>query len=101
MIEMTATGYLKEKARLCNSNGCYTCPFSSENNGQHVSCDDLEEHFPELAVQILDEWVKANPPLTNFKKLQEVFGIGNGCVIYDNSPRWIKDWFNKEYKEDK
>lgn len=53
---MDAIEYLKEKMRM----GCHVSPFEEEN--------------PDGAVQLVEEWSKANKPKTNAQKFEEVFG---------------------------
>lgn len=53
--------YFKNKAeftRYCNKLGCYECPLHIMNNNKHVSCSTLEFDYPEVAVDIVQKYIK-------------------------------------------
>ena len=121
---MKAGDYLKEKARMtkgrCSTNyECSKCPFNHKNNGKQVSCTQIEEMHPELAVKIVEKWAKEHPVKTYLSVLLEKLpktsinehGVPKTCpdalfgksAYFDscNCPyECVKCW-NREYKEEK
>lgn len=81
---MDAVKYLKERKRRCKRGHCRNCGFAACSETESVEgevsygCDriGLEEHDPEEAVRIVEEWSKAHPIQTNGQKFSEVFGYG-------------------------
>ena len=70
---MTGLDYLKERKRMLNSIGriesycdgvnCKLCPFSKvmSKNKLDICCEDLESDYPEIAIEVVENWVKENP----------------------------------------
>ena len=58
--EMTASEYLKEKARMTNNCtiACQCCLLSSDNNGLHCTCTELQGTRPQEAISIVQQWRK-------------------------------------------
>ena len=66
MIDCTKTeSYFTEKRRMIGQQkdgicqlDCRECPLSSKNNGtsENLSCANLEIHYPERAVAIVQKW---------------------------------------------
>lgn len=64
--EMTASKYLKEKARMTNNCtiACQCCLLSSDNNGLHCTCTVLQATRPQEAISIVQQWRKNHPQKT-------------------------------------
>lgn len=63
---MDAVEYLKERARMCNSyERCSECPLLN------VGCG---ESNPDETVDIVEQWSREHPVMTNAMKFEEVFG---------------------------
>lgn len=64
--EMTASKYLKEKARMTNTCEieCQRCLLSSDNNGLHCTCSVLQATRPQEAISIVRQWSVAHPQKT-------------------------------------
>jgi hypothetical protein len=64
---MDAVEYLKERARICKSFNrfCAGCPLFS------VGCG---KGNPDEAVDIVEQWSREHPVMTNAMKFEEVFG---------------------------
>lgn len=70
---MDVLTYLKERTRMLNSIGrieaycdgvtCHLCPFSKiiSDMKMDVYCDDLEATYPEIAIEVVENWAKDNP----------------------------------------
>lgn len=71
---------------------CTKCPLSSKNNGtsENLSCANLEIHYPEKAVAIVQKWSDEHPQKTYLSELLEHFpntphnddGIPNFCPYH-------------------
>ena len=82
----------KQMSRLCNSyHQCEGRPF--ESNG--ICPPILEESEIPNFEQIVEQWVKEHPIVTNGDKFREVFG----CDIQNFE--YSHDWLNAEYKPPK
>ena len=71
---MKAIDYLKAKARMtnkCGYRGCNNCLLGAANNGKGLSCDELEEEYPEKAIEIVEKWAKELPAKTYLSVLLE------------------------------
>ena len=78
---MNAVDYLKERERMTKgrcpiSEKCCKCPFNHNNNGKQISCTQIEEKYPEQAVEIVEKWAKENPVKTYLSILLEKFPYG-------------------------
>lgn len=64
--EMTASKYLKEKARMTNTCtiACQHCLLSSDNNGLHCTCSVLQATRPKEAIAIVKKWSAEHPQKT-------------------------------------
>jgi hypothetical protein len=72
---------------------CTKCPLSSKNNGtsENLSCANLEIHYPEKAVAIVQKWSDEHPQktyLSEFLKthpnaLLDNDGTPQGACLYD------------------
>jgi hypothetical protein len=105
--KMTAQEYLNTKIRMCNTyKRCVNCPF---NKDDWYDCDELEMDDPEAAEKIVQEWIDANPVITNENKFFQTFGFYPYNDYYDFSKKIFShiphkailnhDWWTKEYKE--
>lgn len=75
---MTAIEYLKAKKRMTKRDGycgidCKDCPLSNVNIGLDLTCGDLEEKYPEKAVEIVSKWAEENPPKTILQDFLEKY----------------------------
>ena len=75
---MDAIKYFKVKVRMTHKcrMDCSKCPLYRHNNEKNVSCIDLEEMYPESAVEIVEKWEKENPVKTYLSVLLEKFPHG-------------------------
>ena len=89
---MDAVEYLKTMKRICYqyTNGCNTCPLSGNNSCVYGGAPE----DPEEAVDIVEQWSKEHPVVTNADKLLEVFGKFRLSNI---TPEWLR----QEYRESK
>lgn len=92
---------MNEKTRMCKQIGvCDKCPLSVRRNKANVFCDTFMRKHPEEADNIIMQWSKEHPVMTNREKFEEIFGFDivvfgiafdpNGCVA---------KWLREEYKE--
>lgn len=97
---MFATDYLKEKERMCRTEGCARCPLSPRNNGTPCGCSKYQADFPDKAVIIVDEWSRQHPIVTNRDKFAEVFGAMSFAAFVWNNLKsgGYDEWWDKEYK---
>lgn len=93
--------FCREKERMCSKNTAYSCPFVNNENGD-VGCDSCGYfciHHPRIAEQIVSDWSKEHPIVTNEQKLKEVlkqtFGEDYKEIMISAEPMWA----NAEYKE--
>ena len=85
---MDAVEYLKERARMCRSFNliCSDCPLFNGGCG---------ESNPDEAVDIVEQWSKEHPVMTNAMKFEEVFGCSSPKPGY-----YLPDaWWDEPYKE--
>ena len=66
MAEMTASEYLREKARMTEGCKmvCEWCLLHSYNNGNGDGCRYLEYKHPEEAIAIVQKWAQEHPRKT-------------------------------------
>lgn len=111
---MDTLEYLKAKNRMTNNCKvmCKECKLGSYKNGKTVTCGELEGIYPKQAIQIVEDWAKENPIVTNIDKFDEVikktFGIEeikSRCNInlptimcYDFNCDECKEFWNSEYR---
>ena len=97
---------MKQKKRMCDTFGenCGRCGLSLHNNGIGKVCENFFKDHPKAAEEIIMNWAKENPIITNADKFKEVFGMEpkfqfcpreycSGC-----NTCYGKFW-NEEYKE--
>lgn len=86
---MDAVEYLKERARMCNSyERCSECPLLN------VGCG---ESNPDETVDIVEQWSREHPVMTNAQKFEKVFGK-DALDILDLSCE-LDIWLDQPYKE--
>ena len=100
---------MKQKKRMCDTFGenCSRCGLSLHNNGIDKLCENFFKDHPKAAEEIIMNWAKENPIITNADKFKEVFGLEHvgGC----NGIKWecdficdmcnFKNFWNEKYKE--
>lgn len=116
--EMTASKYLKEKARMTNTCkiACQRCLLSSDNNGLHCTCSVLQATRPQEAISIVRQWSVAHPQKTIKDDFFEKFpnanklcdGIPDACAAklgyvsectYQNCEDFCKECWNEPLDE--
>ena len=72
---MTAIEYLKAQNRMTKKCGidCDKCPLSSRNNEADCACLELEQDYPEKAVEIVEKWAKEHPAKTRQSEFLKMF----------------------------
>lgn len=86
---MSFQEFVKEKERMCGGYAnCDECGLS-----EYDECDDFCFDQPEQAEEIVQRWIKDNPPITNADKFKEVFGVSVHKVM------GCGDWWSKVYTE--
>ena len=72
---MTAIEYLKAQNRMTKKCGidCDKCPLSSRNNEADCACLELEQDYPEKAVEIVEKWAKEHPVKTRQSEFLKMF----------------------------
>lgn len=112
---MDALEYLRAKSRMTNNcRRCEKCKLHYKYNSKGKICDAFEREYPKEAIQIVEDWAKENPIVTNKDKFYEVmkgiFGlkeIKSRCtynlptIMCSNFPNCIecKKHWDSEYKE--
>jgi hypothetical protein len=100
---MDAVSYIREKARMCKTiTRCSECPL------RNVGCGDSLKTSPEKILELVEQWSKEHPVLTNRMKFEEVFGIDNQRIEINSdgymptvtipSSILMKSWWDAEYK---
>ena len=65
---------LRDYSRMCEfMEGCYDCKFYTNNNGEHLPCEDFMKKHPEKAVEIIEKWAKEHPEKTYLDDFREKF----------------------------
>jgi hypothetical protein len=87
----------KNFKRMCDSLGCSECGIEKarKTKKEFSSCESFLIDCPEQAEQIVEQWAKENPVVTNGDKFREVFGFDIVMV----SGLLNDEWLNQEYKE--
>ena len=115
---MTAIEYLKAQNRMTKKCGidCDKCPLSSRNNEVDCACLELEQDYPEKAVEIVERWTKEHHIKTRQSEFLKIFpdseinsdGIINLCPlrvnlryycgIYDDCEKCLNKFWSEEIK---
>ena len=85
---------MQERQRMCNSYiSCWQCHINAIRND---ICQVWISKNPKEAEQIIMEWAKKNPLMTNRMKFKEVFGF----EFTDRVPesQYHREWLNTEYE---
>ena len=90
---------IKHFKRMCESYGdsCNGCPIE-EQRGIFYCWRWITEE-PVKAEEIIMNWAKEHPPITNNDKIKEIFGLDFKST-FTASP-WTIEWLDEEYKEPK
>ena len=90
---------IKHFKRMCESYGalCDGCPVD-EQRGIFYCWRWITEE-PVKAEEIIMQWAKEHPPVTNNDKIKEIFGLDFKST-FTASP-WTLEWLDEEYKEPK
>lgn len=93
---MDALNFFRIKWKMCREyrDTCTDCPLSIANNSYRIVCSDLEIEHPEDTIQIVSDWEKEHPLITNRIKFEEVFGI----TLTEALGQGI-NWLDREYEE--
>lgn len=85
--------YFKEKKRMtgdCKIN-CENCPISGDNNKTDLICEELENTYPDKAIEIVQRWSDEHQQETRLEHFLKMFPnarVDNGrpsvCVRYLN-----------------
>lgn len=88
----------KVYARLCNSfNNCEECTLNKVKSKTVVCRYWVLVEDPKTAENVILDWARKNPPITNADKFKEVFGCDPRLLAIWNSNSHI--WFDDEFKE--
>ena len=89
---------VKERIRMCKQIGaCDKCPLSIRKTKANMFCDTFMREHPEEADNIIMQWSKEHPAMTNRRKFEEVFGFYIG-TLFEVNYRNV-EWLDEEYKE--
>lgn len=111
---------MKQKERMCKKYSeefsiCKKCELGIAKTKHDMVCWEFLENLPQEAEEIIMKWAKEHPVITNFQKLEEVFGKEltdkldiNDCMM-NRCPNPIRtcgeceydDFWKQEYKEPK
>ena len=88
---------MTQAARMCNSNKlCASCCLSRKN--RRVSCRAFMFEHPDEFEEIVLQWAKEHPLVTNGAKFEEIFGVPFWAISCGVTPA-ISEWLRSEYKE--
>ena len=86
---MKAIDYLKAKARMTNKCGyrsCNNCLLGAANNGKGLYCDELEEEYPEKAIEIVEKWALENSSRRELENTLRKFLQGKIIEVTHRNP---------------
>lgn len=90
---------IKQLHRICEhyraEEYCVNCPIRKAQG--IYQCWRWVSEDPEKAEELIMQWAKENPPITNADKFKEVFGCDPRLLAIWNSNSHI--WFDDEFKE--
>lgn len=96
MAEFTKVA--KEYSRMCSAYpDCNECPINKARDKTCVCRYWVLVVDPEKAEEVIMDWAKEKPPITNNDKIKEIFGLDFKST-FTASP-WTLEWLNEEYKE--
>lgn len=81
--------YLKEKGRMTNTCyiDCAKCPLDHRNNLCYIGCEDIENEYPQKAIEIVQKWSDEHPQKTILDDFLEKFP--NAALNSDGLPEDI------------
>jgi len=89
---------MRERKRMCSQLKCRNCRLSFDRNGHDVDCARFLREYPEEVEDIVMQWSKKHPVVTNAMKFKEVFG-------YDFQDAFgalgCSEWLDDEYEKGK
>ncbi len=89
---------MKQFNRMCDEHKwCNTCQIST--NRKLYTCFRWLTENPTKGEEIIMEWAKEHPPVTNLDKFKEIFGFDPLADKHLMCGTPIIGWFGKEYKE--
>ena len=89
---MNALEYLKIKGEMTNTckMKCDECPLYDKSNNKQLGCKRFEMLYPEESIQLVEEWKKEHPFISNMDKYKEIiketFGDDFEIEICGNKP---------------
>lgn len=96
---MEAIDYLKESNRMCESfENCHECPLNMASRKYEETCRFMTKTHPAEVVEVIEQWSKEHPIITNVRKFKEVFGVLPTDYVMGRSR---ETWWDKPYKEPK
>lgn len=110
---MDALNYLKTRKKMTKNCtiDCNECLLHYKSNNYELYCNKLEEYYPKVAIQIVEDWRKEHPLISNVDKYKEVIKETFGddlidvcdkqaptfkCSSFDSCDECIEFW-NSEY----
>ena len=92
---------VKQFKRMCESNcsNCHECPIESYRSFYH--CWRWVSEKPEKAEELIMQWAKEHPLITNRDKFREVFEFDISDLFTLGMSRDLQNWLEIEYKEPK
>lgn len=82
---MDALEYLKTRKRMTKNCrvDCDECLLGSKYNGRNINCIPLESLYSDEAIQIVEDWSKEHPLVSNVDKYKEVIKETFGDDLID------------------
>lgn len=89
--------YLKEKREMIiQVEDCEDCPFSNDNNGIGLPCDEFEVEYPNKAIEIVQKWSDEHQVETRAEHFMKMFP--NAQLSDDGRPSICVAYFNENIK---
>ena len=89
---------MAQAARMCSSHKlCASCPIKKNCV---TSCRVFMFEHPDRFEEIVLQWAKEHPVVTNGAKFEEIFGVPFWAISCGVTPA-ISEWLKSEYKEAK
>lgn len=94
---MDAVNFLKQKARMCDTeadNMCQNCPINLlDTSGE---CDSFYERNPEKAVEIVMKWAKSHPEYPTWREwLEPIYKYYRGF-----GSKTFEEWLDTPIQQD-
>lgn len=85
---MDAVKFIKERMRMCKSNGdCRSCELYDFKNNADMDCDTYIDEYPEQAVAIVEKWSQEHPRKTFLSDFLEKYP--NAKLLKNGTPENI------------